>query len=567
MATLHVNEMRRYCPMAGVLYCGDNLEILREYIPERSVDLVYLDPPFNSKRTYNLVYKDSQALQEAFKDHWSWDEAAPTFSALIGSPTLPAQLRPMLRALHDLLVDSDSDLLAYLTMMTPRLVAMHRALKAAGSLYLHCDPTASHYLKMILDVVFGCGSFQNEIVWQRATAKNDPRRYGRSHDVILFYAKSGAFTWNQQYTSFADYSVTKNYTAIEPETGRRYRLSDLTANKPGGDTDYVWHGQRPYKGRHWAFSKEKMDQMLAEGRIVFRRTGMPVYKRYLDEMPGVPVQDVWTDIRLASASPERIGYPTQKPVALLERIVRSSSEPDDLVLDPFCGCGTTIEACERLGRRWVGIDIARQSVEVIEHRFERAGLAAPSVIWHPAAPEAATVLAERDKLKFEKWVRRKVRAVRSRKKDRGIDGEALFKDAAGEMWHVLVSVKGGRTLQPAFVRDLRGTMEREDASIGVLVSLAEPTKEMKHEAARAGFLHQQDAEGPIPRLQLVTVARLFSDKPAIRAPGVNVTEMPRPSVPPAAVLQASPGRSQERSTRPGPAKAGERATAVRTSKR
>jgi hypothetical protein len=251
---------------------------------------------------------------------------------------------------------------------------------------------------------------------------------------------------------------------------------------------------------------------------------------YLDECEGVPVQDVWTDINLASSSKERIGYPTQKPVALLERIVAASSKPGDLVLDPFCGCGTTIEACERLGRRWIGIDVARKAVEVIEERFARLQMDTPVVVWHPVGVEAASALAERDKRQFEEWALRKTRSARRRKKDRGIDGEAVFRDSEGKTWHALVSVKGG-SMNPAMVRDLRGTLERERAAVGVLVSMLEPSKEMKLEATRAGHLAISDSEGPIPRLQLVTIEQIFTGKIPIRCPGVNVTEMPRASVP------------------------------------
>jgi DNA modification methylase len=521
--------------MSGRIYCGDNLEVMREFIPRESIDLIYLDPPFNSQRTYNLIYKESNAQAEAFKDCWSWEEAAPTYSRIVESGDIPKALRTILRALHDALIEDDSDQLAYLVMMAPRLVELHRVLTPTGSLYLHCDPTASHYLKVMLDNLFGYGRFKNEIVWQRSGTKNDPVRYGRCHDAILFYVKGDEYTWNPQYTPFQDYSVTKNYTAVEPETGRRYRLSDLTANKAGGDVSYEWHGQRPYKGRYWAFSREKMDQMHAEGRIVFRRTGMPVYKRYLDEMPGVPLYDVWTDIRLASASTERLGYPTQKPLALLERILSASTRPGDLVLDPFCGCGTTVEAAERLGRRWIGIDIAAKAVEVIGRRFAKVELSAPDIHWHPPDAQAARALAAHDKKKFEAWALRKVGAERIRKRDRGIDGETTFADGT-KTWHVLVSVKGGGT-KPADVRDLRGTIERERAAIGVFVTANEPTREMKREATAAGF-HQVSGRDPVPRIQIVTVADLFARPQPIACPGQNMIRPRKATVPPLPTHQA-----------------------------
>ena len=388
--------------MPGDLYYGDNLGILRHKIASESVDLIYLDPPFNSDRIYNVLHRGSTAQERAFADTWTWDDQAErAFHELTEQAPpgvhVPQELADMMRALRGFLRDH-RDMLAYLSMMAIRLVEMRRVLRATGSIYLHCDPTASHYLKMILDAIFGAECFQNEVIWQRAGGKNDAKRYGRSHDAILFYSRGKSFTWNEQYTEFQDYSVAKNYTAVEADTGRRYRLSDLTANKAGGDVDYEWHGQRPYRGRHWAYSRENMDRFLAEGRIVFRRTGMPVYKRYLDEMPGVALQDVWTDIKLASDTPERTGYATQKPLALLERILAASSNAGDLVLDPFCGCGTTIEAAEKLGRKWIGIDVAIRAVDVIKARLnERFGERVWTEYGEPTDVDAAAHLAETSK--------------------------------------------------------------------------------------------------------------------------------------------------------------------------
>ena len=298
-----------------VIYCGDNLEKLRA-MPAGLVDLIYIDPPFNSNRNYEVFWGETKE-KRAFEDRHESTKA-------------------------------------YIEFMRPRCVELHRVLKDTGSFYYHCDWHASHYVKVMLDQVFGENNFQNEIIWKRFSAKNDAVRYGRGHDAIFFYAKSKQYTWNPQYGPFEEGYVEENYRYTEEGTGRRYRLSDLTANKAGGDVDYAWHGMKPYKGRHWAYSREKMDQFLAEGRIVFRRTGMPVYKRYLDEMPGVPLQDVWTDIRLQAGSRERVGYPTQKPLPLLERIIKSSSDPDEIVLDAFCGCGTALVAAQKLERRWIG---------------------------------------------------------------------------------------------------------------------------------------------------------------------------------------------------------------------
>jgi len=363
-------------PEAGPnrLYYGDNLDVLREHVADASVDLIYLDPPFNSNRNYNVifaqhdVYDSGESAQiKAFDDTWHWTpKTGDQFRAAIAGG-VPAKVADVLAAVRMLLGENDA--LAYLVNMAPRLVELHRVLKPTGSLYLHCDPTMSHYLKVLLDAIFGPKFFRNEVSWKRFSAKNDPHRFGRSHDTILFYTKGDKFTWNVQYGPFEEDYVEENYRYVEEGTGRRYRRGDLTANKPGGDVDYEWHGAKPYKGRHWAYSRENMDKMLAEGRIEFRSTGMPVYKRYLDEQPGVPLQDIWTDIRLHAGSNERLGYPTQKPVVLLERIIEASSNEGDVVLDPFCGCGTTIAAAQERDRRWIGIDITYIAVDLIENRL------------------------------------------------------------------------------------------------------------------------------------------------------------------------------------------------------
>jgi DNA modification methylase len=375
--------------MSNVLYCGDNLDVMAAYVPAGSIDLAYLDPPFNSKRTYRIVCKDSGILKEAFKDSWSWDEAAASYAELVMQQRAPLRVQAILKTVHEVLLGEDSDLLAYLTMMAPRLVSLHDALNATGSLYLHCDPTASHYLKLLLDAVFGSANFRAEIVWKRSTAHSDTKQgraiHGHIHDSILFYTKSDAWAWNAVHTPYSAGYTEAKYRFVEEGTGRRFRKGDLTAAKPGGDTTYEWHGKRPYRGRSWAYSKSKMEDFERQGRLVYTRTGMPEYKRYLDEMPGLPLQDVWTDIdAVNSRADERLGYPTQKPLALLERIVRSSSHPGDLVLDPFCGCGTTAEACERWGRRWIGIDIARSAVHAVRKRLVGRSFPEPSIVWYPA---------------------------------------------------------------------------------------------------------------------------------------------------------------------------------------
>jgi DNA modification methylase len=346
------------------LYYGDNLDVLHRYVRDESVDLVYLDPPFNSARDYNILFAHrdgakSPAQIRAFEDTWQWDmTAAETFHTVV---TAGGQIAEVLQAFRVFL--GESDMLAYLTMMAPRLAELHRVLRNTGSLYLHCDPTASHYLKVLLDAVFGPTHCRTEIVWKRSSAHSDTKQgrkqHGHIHDVLLFYTKSDEWTWNPLYTPYDPEYIREFYRYVDEETGRRYRLDNLTAAKPGGDTSYEWKGRKPYKGRYWAYSKEKMEKFEKEGRLYYPKgKGTPSYKRYLDEMPGVALQDIWTDIRpLSGQTAERLGYPTQKPEALLERIIASSTDPGDVVLDPFCGCGTTVAAAQKLDRRWVGIDI------------------------------------------------------------------------------------------------------------------------------------------------------------------------------------------------------------------
>jgi adenine specific DNA methylase Mod len=320
------------------LYYGDNLDILRRYVKDESVDLIYLDPPFNSKQDYNVLFKEqtgsrSASQIKAFTDSWHWEQAAPFYHEVVEAG---GHLFRALQAFRDLL--GDSDMLAYLSMMAPRLKELHRVLTPTGSIYVHCDSTASHYLKLLMEAIFGPTRFKSEIIWKRSSAHNDTkqgrRQHGRIHDTLLFYTKGETWTWNPQYTPYDEEYVRQFYRHVEEGTGRRYRLSDLTAAKPGGDTSYEWKGVKPYKGRYWAYSRDNMEHFEREGRLYYSKSGMPSYKRYPDEMLGVAPQDLWTD--LAPISPqaaERLGYPTQKPEALLERIIKTSSNEGDVVLE------------------------------------------------------------------------------------------------------------------------------------------------------------------------------------------------------------------------------------------
>lgn len=510
--------------MGNHLYYGDNLGVLRDEIADNSVDLIYLDPPFNSNASYNVLFRgpsgsESAAQIEAFDDTWHWTDAAEeAFGEVLRSGNGAAA--EMLRAMRSFL--GENDMMAYLAMMAVRLLELHRVLKPTGSLYLHCDPTASHYLKILLDAVFGARNFRNEIVWKRSDAHNDgkqgAKQFGRIHDTLLFYTKSNNWLFNTQYEPLPEKTVQNWYRNVEPTTGRRFNKADLTAAKGGGDTSYEWKGARPPPGRYWAYSKENMEKMEAEGRIVYSRSGRPYMKRYLDESRGISLQTIWTDISMLRGiqstreTSERLGYPTQKPVALLERIVAASSNPGDVVLDPFCGCGTTVHAAEKLGRQWIGIDVTHLAIGLIEKRlrdaFPRVAFETHGV---PQDLSGARDLAARGRddknyyFEFEKWALSLIAAqpgnLGRKGADRGIDGNIYF----GKTHRAIVSVKAGDNVGVAMIRDLRGVIEREHAEIGIFLTLTEPKKTMIAEAAAAG---QFEMEGftPVPRLQIVTVA-------------------------------------------------------------
>jgi DNA modification methylase len=504
----------------NTLYYGDNLDILKRYIKDETVDLIYLDPPFNSNATYNVLFADHDGGQaasqlQAFKDTWSWKEAAAIYAELtLEQGAVGDAIRAFGKLLHE-----KGGLLAYLVMMAPRLAQLHRALKPTGSLYLHCDPTASHYLKVLMDAIFGPENFRTEISWKRGSAHSDTKQgrkqHGHIHDVILFYTKSDIWTWNPIYSSYDPDYVEQFYRHVEKETGRRYRISDLTAAKPGGDTLYEWKGAKPYQGRYWAYSRENMERFEREGRLVYTKSGMPCYKRYLDEMPGVPLQDVWTDIQpIGASAAERLGYPTQKPEALLERIIQASSNEGDVVLDPFCGCGTAIAVAQRLNRRWIGIDITQAAIVTIKERLADSHAdASYQVIGEPTSLPDAAALAASDPYQFQWWALGLVGARPAEQKkgaDKGIDGRLPFREKpGGEVKMVILSVKAGHS-GVAHVHELRGVIEREGAAIGVLITLQEPTGPMQAEAGVAGSY--SSPWGKHPRLQLLTIAELLAGK-------------------------------------------------------
>lgn len=512
----------------NTLFYGDNLIILHDYIPDESVDLIYLDPPFNSKRTYNVLFKyesgeESEAQIAAFDDTWHWNLAAEeTYHELVTEA--PDRVSKMIAALRDFI--GPSQMLAYLVMMAARLVELHRVLKPTGSLYLHCDPTASHYLKIILDTIFEPQNFRNEFIWKRSAAHSDAKQgakqAGRIHDVIFFYTKSNNWIWNTVYTEYEPEYIKSNYRNIEKGTKRLFKSTDLTAAKGGGDTSYEWKGRKPSEGRFWAYSKANMEKFEKEGRLYYTRTGMPRLKQYLDEMPGVSLQDLWTDISpISSLAAERLGYPTQKPLALLERIIEASSNPNDVILDPFCGCGTTIAAAQKLGRKWIGIDVTHLSIALMKYRLQEMFPDATfKTVGEPESTAAAQYLAEHDRFQFEWWALSLVKArpaggqkgsKRGKKgADRGIDGIITFiDDGTRKPKRILVQVKSGK-VSSRDIRDLVGTVNREKAVIGAFITLQPATSAMTKEAVSAGFYKSQGWNQTYPKIQILTIEELLN---------------------------------------------------------
>ena len=342
------------------VWTGDNLDILRGMNSE-CVDLIYLDPPFNSNRNYAAPV-GSKAAGAAFKDTWTLSDLDVAWMGLIADEQ-PA----IANLLHAASLSHGKGMQSYLTMMAVRLLEMRRVLKDTGSIYIHCDPTASHYLKLLMDAVFGQGNFRNEITWRRTTAHSDSTRYGANTDGIFFYTKGAQWTWNPQYQEY-DEKYTARFRLRDPD-GRAWADYDLTAKGlSGGGYTYEYSGVTSL----WRVPLETMQRLDAEGRLHFTSRGGIRLKRYLDEMQGRPIQALWDDIDpINSQAKERIGYPTQKPLALLERIIKASSNESDVVLDPFCGCATACVAADRLNRKWVGIDISPKAVELVNMRLQQ----------------------------------------------------------------------------------------------------------------------------------------------------------------------------------------------------
>ena len=522
----------------NTLFYGDNLPILRDYIADESVDLIYLDPPFNSNRNYNVLFKDesgqqSEAQITAFEDTWHWNQKAEeSYRELVMQS--PVHISKMISALHDFI--GANQMMAYLMMMAIRLVELHRVLKPTGSLYLHCDPTASHYLKIILDTVFGAQNFRNEIIWQRTNAKSNAfTRFATNHDVILRYTKTEKATWNAQYTTHSAAYIAEFYHFIEPETGRHYTLGDLTnPNRNRPNLTYEFLGIT----RVWRWTKDRMQEAYDKGLVVQSQPGtVPRLKRYLDEQEGMPVSDVWADIRpVQSQSKELLGYPTQKPLALLERIITVSSNAGDIVLDPFCGCGTAIAAAQKLGRKWIGIDITHLSIALQKYRLQEMFPEIQfKVVGEPEDIGAARQLARDDRYQFQWWALSLIKAKplggqegsRTGKKgsDKGIDGVITFiDDETGKAKRALVQVKSGH-VTASQVRDLVGTVQRENAALGIFITLEPPSQPMITEAVSAGF-YQLPGWGfskEFPRIQILTIDDLLHQRADAKIPSQTRT--------------------------------------------
>jgi DNA modification methylase len=452
----------------NTLYYGDNLDVLRRHVKDESVDLIYLDPPFKSNQDYNVLFAErdgsrAAAQIKAFEDTWTWDAAAAeAYTVIVEGGGAVSQAMQAFRALL-----GDNDMMAYLAMMAPRLVELRRVRKATGSIYLHCDTTASHYLKLLMDAVFGLRCFQNEVIWSYRRWPSPSHHFQRMHDVLLFYSKTakGPGTFNVEYEENSP-SYIKRFKGqtqmLDPETGTRKIMLD-------------------------------------------------------EKSKGLPQRDVWDISIIAGSQKERLGYPTQKPEALLERVVKASSNEGDIVLDPFCGCGTAIAVAQRFGRHWIGIDITHLAVTLIKHRLKDAfGDLAYRVIGEPTSVPDAEALAGQDPWQFQWWALGLVgaRPVEQKKgADKGIDGRLYFHEQGANPLtrQIILSVKAGHT-SVAHLRDLRGVLEREKADIGVLIAMQEPTKPMRTEAAGAGYYVDPWSSERYPRLQILTVGDLLNGK-------------------------------------------------------
>ncbi|MDB9419039.1 DNA methyltransferase [Microcystis aeruginosa CS-563/04] len=512
--------------MVNKLYYGDNLEVLRKYIKDESIDLCYIDPPFNSKRNYNQIYnnlgKEDQAQAQAFVDTWTWDNHANEALEEIQSNyqgKFTSQTIDLIDGLTKVL--GKGSLLAYLVSMTLRIVEIHRVLKSTGSFYLHCDPTASHYLKIVLDTVFCSqgGDYIAEITWERTSAHSDSKTFANTTDVIFLYSKL-ILMFNQQFKPYSEEYLKKYY---KHQDGKgRFLDRDLTAGGlSGGGYNYDWKGIK----KLWRCPIETMQKYEEQNKLYYTRNGTPRLKQYLEEMPGVPLTNLWNDIPpINSQASERLGYPTQKPEALLERIIKASSNKGDIILDAYCGCGTTIAVAERLERNWIGIDITYQSISLmlkrLEDSFGKNVLDKIELNGIPKDMESAQALAtkpdDRTRKEFEKWAvltYSNNRAVINDKKgaDKGIDAIAYFQGDKDNREKIIFQVKSGN-VKSGDIRDLQGTMTLQGAALGIFITLKPPSKDMVQTAKSAGIYRGRYMSQSVDKIEIVTVQEILEQK-------------------------------------------------------
>ncbi len=505
----------------NTLYLGDCLNVLRDNVPDESVDLIYNDPPFNSKRDYNIFFDDKeiQTQRIAFEDTWTLKN-----------------IQDSLAELHTLKTDNLYFLLLtyqkvaphafpYLTMMSLRILEMHRVLKPTGSFYLHCDPTMSHYLKTVCDIIFGEKNFRNEIVWKRTTAHNDPGRYGANIDTILFYTKSDNWKWNEIYLEHGEKYISRFKN--KDRDGRLWQDDNLTAKGlSGGGYEYEYKGAKSL----WRVPLETMKKLDAEGKLHFTNKGGIRLKRYLDNNKGIVLQALWDDISpINSQAKERLGYPTQKPKALLERIIKASSNEGDTVLDGFSGCGTTIDAAEGSHRNWIGIDISPIAISLVKRRLlDTYGehLSKFEVRGTPTDEQSAIELWKQNPNAFQDWWLTEFEVFSTtfgtKGADKGIDGIAqyLTDPKTQNVIRAAFQVKGGVHIQSKDIDALLGAMDKHKCELGVFLTIAEPTKPMLDTIASSGFIEIPGFK--IPRLQILTLEDYFKNK-LLKLPKYNIT--------------------------------------------
>lgn len=551
------------------LLYGDNLRIM-EKIPAQYVDLIYLDPPFNSQQTYNMMYRtltgrpvpeQAEAFSDTWtmtQDQWAMLESMPVLVHKYGIETQYGELWKMwLTALKD----SQPALLSYLLYMLRRLLQMRVLLKPTGSLFIHCDPTASHYLKVLLDGIFGHENFRNEIIWRRTGSHNSARRFGPVHDVILFYSKGDKYTWNDLKRPYMRGHVEKAFRERHGRYYTNYSGNVLSGSgRSNGESGKPWRGFDPdAKGRHWAIPKkittdlqpdffalsphQKLDYLYGLGRITIKAGDeWPRYQHEIDpEKDGQPISDLWAyqpytegtvfgtnagideDVRwMGTKDGDRLGYETQKPISLLKRIISAASNPGDLVFDPFCGCGTTVYAAHELGRKWLGCDIAILAIELVADTvYKRYGLQQPDgfkITGIPVSVQQAEALFKEDATEFQNWAVQRVGgfAIGRKSNDKGIDGR-IYYEAKPSMRSMILQVKGGKNIGPSDIRDLRGALEREQGvDMAGYISLREPSVEMRREAVAAGVFTHNDVS--YPRIQLLTVREILEEKRDFKSP-------------------------------------------------